>query len=475
MRKPIEGRLAAAVLVISIALPALAAEAPPLFEPRHMLHEGRPEMGTLALEAKPVITKANALLLAAERHGKGVTCARQALNELRWRINSTTDAASARVTLERLKRALTDVASPHGGDANILPQDAEGSYGGCDGEWFLKLGDSGDELLDPRGWRGKLPPRFLDRVATPASLSAYLAKIVVSDPEAEGVDHRKELNVSTGVLSRLVLRGGVSGYFTNPEFKTAFTAFLESWQDPITGFFGEWYLDHGHLIKTSDLSVTFHMARYTKGRIGHWPELIDTLLAIKDRPYPQGWLDSDGMTNHNNYDVAELFSLGWSHMREDQRAATRIEIRRMLDWALNHSIRADGEITPTAAAEPLGDMYYFAAAFLDTIGYFDERKRFWTDEDFPQAERLRMALEAKVRLMAADAPFTGATLSRLTAPEAHENVTLAPVPGTLARLSATVVLPISGKMDAHPSAVSHDSADLRVGGMDRVRAEEPFP
>ncbi|MBV9567944.1 MAG: hypothetical protein JO172_07385, partial [Hyphomicrobiales bacterium] len=172
MRKPTDGRLVAAALLISIAMPALAAEAPPLFEPRHFLHEGRPEMGAFALEAKLVITKANASLLAAERHGKGVTCARQALNELRWRINSTSDTASARVALERLKRALDDVASPHGGDVNILPQDAEGSYGPCDDEWFLKLGDSGDELLDPRGWRGRLSPRFLDRVATPAAFIA---------------------------------------------------------------------------------------------------------------------------------------------------------------------------------------------------------------------------------------------------------------------------------------------------------------
>ncbi|MBV9053905.1 MAG: hypothetical protein JO196_16010 [Hyphomicrobiales bacterium] len=475
MRKPIVGRLLAAALLVFTATPVLAGEAPPLYETRHILHDNHPEMRAFAREAKPVIARANALLLAAERHGKGVPCARQALNELRWRINSTSDTGNARATLERLKHSLLDVASPHGGDANVLPQDEEGSYGKCDGEWFLKLGDSGDELLDPHGWRGTLPPRFLDRVATPSSFSAYLAKIVVSDPEAEGVDRRKELNVSTGVLSRLVLRGGIDGYFVDPEFKDEFTAFLESWQDPKTGFFGEWYLDHGRLIKTSDLSVTFHMARYTKGKIGHWPELIDTLLAIKDRPYPQGWLDSDGMTNHNNYDVAELFSLGWPHMREDQRAAARIEIRRMLDWALGHSIGRDGEIAPTAAAEPLGDMYYFAAAFLDTIGYFDKRKRFWTDEDFPQAEPLRMVLEAKVRLMAPDAPFTGASLARLAPPNAHENVTWAPIPSALTRLSETARMPISQRTDAHPSSVLHDNTELHVSGADHLRAEEPFP
>jgi hypothetical protein len=475
LRKRLEGRLLAAAILICITAPAIAAELPPFFEPRRILHESHPEIAAFAAQARPVIGKANSVLLTAERRGRGVTCARQTLNELRWRINSTTDVAAARATLERLKGALLDAVSPHGGDANVLPQDAEGSYGPCDGEWFLKLGDSGDQLLDPGGWRGKLPPRFLGRVATPASLVAYLDRIVLSDPEQEGVDRRKELNAATGVLSRLVLRGGVAGYFAKPEFRTALSAFLELWQDPETGFFGEWYRDHGRLIKTSDLSVTFHMARYTKGRIGHWPELIDTLLAIKDRPYPQGWLDSDGMTNHNDYDVAELFSLGWPHMREDQRQAARAEIRRMLDWSLAHSIGADGEIAPTAAAEPLGDMYYFAAAFLDTIGYFDKRKRFWTDEDFPGAEPLRTALEAKVRLIASDAPFAEATLARLAPPDAHENVTHAAASGALGRLSAARPLLISGAMDAHPSAAPHDGVDLRLSGTDVSHVEEPFP
>jgi hypothetical protein len=38
------------------------------------------------------------------------------------------------------------------------------------------------------------------------------------------------------------------------------------------------------------------------------------------------------------------------------------------------------------------DSYYFAASFLDTIGYFDRRKRFWTDCEFPEAEALRQGM-----------------------------------------------------------------------------------
>ncbi|MFI5014326.1 MAG: hypothetical protein ACHQAY_18470 [Hyphomicrobiales bacterium] len=471
-RKRIGGQLLAAAIFLSIVVPASAAGAPPLFEARRVLRESHPEMAALAKEARPAIAEANSALFAAEQRGRGVSCARQTLTELRWRINATIDEAAARENLARLKAALADIASAHGHDANVLPQDADGSYGACDREWFLKLGDSGDELLDPRGWHGKIPPRFLDRVNTTASLIAYLETVILSDPAKDGIDRRKELNTSTGVLARVVLRGGVGGYLAEPEFRTAFRAFLDLWQDPSTGFFGEWYMDHGRLIKTADLSVTFHMARYSKGRIGHWPELIDTLLAIKDRPYPQGWLDSDGMTNHNNYDVAELFSLGWPYMREDQRVAARAEITRMLDWALTHSIGQDGEIARTSASEPLGDMYYFAAAFLDTIGYFDKRKRFWTDEDFAEAEPLRQALEAQARLIATDAPFAQSTLARLVPAAPREDAAAAP--SAVTRLRAARPLLMSGWMDTRPMA-AHDGAWRRPVGMDVSHREASTP
>jgi hypothetical protein len=455
-------RLIAASLLIALAAPALATEAPPLYQARRVLRQNHPEMAEFAKQARLVIARAGKLLLAAERERRGVGCARQALVELRWRINSTVDVAAARDNLGRLEAALRETAPSRNHDSNILPQEADGNYGACNREWFLKLDDSGDELLDSSGWHGSIPPRFLERVNTPSSLVTYLGSIITSDPVREGIDRRKELNFATAVLARVVLRGGVSGYLAAPEFKKAFLAFLDLWQDPTTGFFGEWYMDHGRLIKTADLSVTFHMARYTKGKIGHWPELIDTLLAIKDRPYPQGWLDDDGMTNHNNYDIAELFRLGWPHIREDQKQAARAEISRMLDWALTHSIGKDGEIAETEAAEPLGDMYYFASAFLDSIGYFDKRKRFWTDADFPESEALRKALEAKARLIASDAPFAQATLGRLAPPRDNVISTRNKEPPT--HLLTGRPNPMFSLMDARPLLV-HEGLERAADGL----------
>ena len=154
--------------------------------------------------------------------------------------------------------------------------------------------------------------------------------------------------------------------------------FIAEWQDPITGFFGADYLIGGRRLRTVDLSLTFHMARYLEGGIGYWPQLIDTLLSIRDCRYPNGWLDEIGMTNHNNYDVAILFQLGWPHMRPDQRRRAEEELTRLLDWCLTAAIGLDGEIVARAVAETLPESYYFTIAFLDTVGYFDRAKRFWT-------------------------------------------------------------------------------------------------
>ena len=155
------------------------------------------------------------------------------------------------------------------------------------------------------------------------------------------------------------------------------------------------------------------MARYLEGGIGYWPQLIDTLLSIRDRRYPNGWLDEIGMTNHNNYDVAVLFQLGWPHMRADQRRRAEEEITRLLDWCLTAAISLDGEIVARAIGESLPESYYFTIAFLDTVGYFDRAKRFWTELDFPEAPALRSRLENRLSMLPARDPMTRMARARL--------------------------------------------------------------
>ena len=51
--------------------------------------------------------------------------------------------------------------------------------------------------------------------------------------------------------------------------------------------------------------------------------------------YPQGWLDrGTAMTDHNNYDVIELFYRGWIHMLPRQCQVASAAVNEMTNWCL---------------------------------------------------------------------------------------------------------------------------------------------
>ena len=363
-------------------------------------------MADLYRAVLPDIRPIEAGLDRDETLGRDTSCLRQALRELRWRLEYTADTAGVRTNLERIRR-LTALPAP----PCATSPDEEGSYGACTEVWFLKLDASVDRLLVP-DFDGT-PPRFLDRINDPERLERYLNSLLVSRLLEEGVDHRKELNFATADLVRLILWRRPANYRWDPRLEAVIRRFVADWQDPATGFFGATYEIGGQRFRTTDLSLTFHMARYLEGRIGYWPELIDTLIAIRDERYPNGWLDDDGLTNHNNYDVATLLQLGWPQMRQDQQQHVRAELDRLLGWCLATAIASDGTVVARAKSESLSEGYYFTIAFLDTVGYFDPAKRFWTEREFPEAPALRSRLERHVRRLHRADPMARMALERL--------------------------------------------------------------
>ena len=383
--------------------------APPGWTPQYAIARCFPGVVDLYRALQPEIRLIEARLEHDEARGLDTSCLRQAVRELRWRLEYTADIEGVRGTLDRI-RTLSARPAPRGA---AIP-DEDGSYGAGTEVWFLKLDASVDRLL-ASDFAGP-PPHFLDRINDPGRLEQYLNSLLVSRLLEEGVDHRKELNFATANLVRLILWRRPANYRWDPRLERVVRRFVADWQDPATGFFGATYEIGTQRFRTTDLSLTFHMARYLEGRIGYWPQLIDTLLEIRDERYPNGWLNEDGMSNHNNYDVATLFQLGWSDMHADQRQRARSELDRLLDWCLKTAIAPDGRIVARAKGESLAEGYYFAIAFLDTVGYFDEAKRFWTDRAFPGMPALRARLERHVLGLHRGDPMARMALARLSSP-----------------------------------------------------------
>jgi hypothetical protein len=391
------------------AKPGIAVPAPVGWSAQAALASYFPKTVELRRAIEPEIRALGVRLDCEEAQGRDASCLRQILRELRWRLEYTADEDGIGRSLERL-RALA--ASPL--QQGAVSRDEDGSYGDCTDVWFLKLDEAVDHFLAADFDDHGEPPCFLDRINDPARLKCYLESLLVSRPAEDGVDRRKELNFATADLFRLILWRRPPNYPWDPRLETVIRDFVAEWQDPVTGFFGAVYLIDGRRLRTVDLSLTFHMARYLGGGIGYWPELIDTLLAIRDDRYPYGWLDEHGPSNHNNYDVAVLLQLGWPKMRPDQRPRAAQELDRLTDWCLGTAIAADGTIRARAASESLPESYYFAIAFLDTVGFFDREKRFWTDRAFPAAPAVREQFERQLSGLPQGNPMVRMARERLS-------------------------------------------------------------
>jgi hypothetical protein len=325
--------------------------------------------------AKDAMTDAEKLLSNREWEGNDTSYARAALYELDYWVSCTADIDAANAAFARLQTVLACPDPP-----SALTQDTEGSFGPGTNVWFLKLDRSTDQIL-AREWPWPRKPMFLERINDPVRMVTYLQDLCWSDIARCGRDNRKELNLAISVIARLVIKGGQAGYLSGLGFYTAFERFVLDWQDPETGFFGVTYItdDNGNQIRTKDLSLTFHMVRYVPHLVRWWPKLIDTLLAMKSGRYPQGWLNGGTMmSDHNNYDVVELFYRGWLQMVPQQRQAASTAVDEMVHWCLVDSVKEDGSLVSPDLSDPISDSFYYAAAFLDTIGYFDKTKRFWT-------------------------------------------------------------------------------------------------
>ncbi len=333
-------------------------------------------------------------LRAQEAAGQKTACAHQILSETMWMLSSTADFKRIDHRLHDLEDSLAHPDREAVADEQD-PQD--GSWGACSTEWFFKVNATFDHLDTKSSQKLKFEPRFLDRINSPDALTNYFLSMAVSDIPRTGVDHRRELNESLSNLMRFILRDRPAGYAWHHALKdTLLNLILHRLRNQETGYWGESYFRDGRLEFVDDLSITFHVISYLHGDVPDLPKVIDHTLAVKNLEYPIGWLEDAHYVNHHNMDVITLFKLGWPHASDPQKTAMAAEIQRMLRWCLSESIQPDGSFKRSEAdgADSLEETTAWGVAFLDRIGYFNPSKRFWTNQEFPEADDIRQQIIA---------------------------------------------------------------------------------
>jgi hypothetical protein len=247
-----------------------------------------------------------------------------------------------------------------------------------------------------------LPPKYALKLApeihSGEDAIAFLANLLISNIARDGIDHRSELASLTTDSGQFSLKDYWQGYLEDnveglvrdrdpggaAKVRADFRRFLDAWQDPDSGYWGEWYQVDKKLYRTADLSITFHFISYLQGDVQYWPQIIETTFKIEDEPYPYGWRYGASSNNHNNYDVVKIFRYAWPHMTDEQRQRARAALQRMLNWALTKSLQPDGSFaTDENFFSSVASDYYFGISFFDEVGYWRAKKRFWTDQTFP--------------------------------------------------------------------------------------------
>jgi hypothetical protein len=331
--------------------------------------------------------------------GRATPCSRQIFLEARSLVYYSAHSDEIERRLADLREMLGRPSDPPDAREQI---EADGSYDHCSHAWFLKL-DSTIEEVEDRGERGekpKYPLKLLDRINTPEKLKSYLDSLLVSDVAKTGLDNRYELNIALTSIERFIVGHVGQIYPFAPGMKEALFAYEDNvLQNPETGFFGAQYrLADGTIRKTADLSVTFHIVSYRRDTIQRVPQMMRTLIAMKDQEYPFGWREEGEMSNHHNYDVARLFRVGWPQMDKAQRELARTEMRNMMDFCLKETMNPDGSFK-MMDEDTVGSSFLFPISLLNELGYFRPSLRFWTWESFPDAINVADRVQNRIKAM----------------------------------------------------------------------------
>lgn len=357
----------------------------------------RQRLDLLNPELRPLVQEINRRQAA----GEDMHYSMHIYREVRWRLNFTPDVAGTRAEIDQLRRSLGETDQQQLAGA----QQSDGSWGMGIDAWYLRLYYSVENVKachpPPR-----YPLAFLDRINSPQKLDSQLDADLYDNFTRTGVFNREETDETFSAIARLLFASTpTSCYAFDPELRNATIAFVQRWQNPATGCWGQWLLDRkGRIWKMDDMAMTFHVVSDLHGSVEHKDLIARRLLQLDRVNFPAGILFDGHFENHLNWDAVKIFRMAWPTLNEETRGQVRTEIARMLHWCLTKSYQSDGSFMVSDLDDTPGDAFRYGIWFLQESGYFQRKDRFWTDQDFPDADQVRRRIEDRLQKIGLNDP-----------------------------------------------------------------------
>ena len=345
-------------------------------------------------ELRPLIRELNRRQAA----GENMQYSMHIYREIRWRLNFTPDVAATRARIEDLRQSLNQ---PDKQAQAAQQQTDDGSWGmGIDPNvWYLRLYYTVEDGLT-RNKQPQYPLRFLDRINSPEKLDTQLDSALYDDFTRSGEFKREELDETASAIMRLLYGHKLTGYAFDPRLADAMRDYINKWQNPETGCWGQWVVDrYGRVWKMDDTGITFHVISDLHGQVQHLDRIAGRLIELEKLDFPVGPRMSGIYENHLNWDLVIIFRYAWPSLDEPTRVRVRDEIQRMLDWCLSQSLQADGSFKTSEIDDTLGDAQMYGALFLRDAGYFDPARCFWAGNSFPGSDAVRERIKARLETM----------------------------------------------------------------------------
>ena len=341
---------------------------------------------------RPLIKQMN----HAQANGENMQYSMNIYREIRWLLNFTPDLNRAWTAVNAFRTSLSQPERQR----QAAEQQPDGSWALGISSWYLKLyysveSDSIQECVSPP----RYPLQFLDRMNSPEKLTAELDSALYDDFTKTGTFHRERLDETFSAIARLLFKSKpISCYVFYPGLAEALRTFVNRWQNPVTGCWGQWLVDRqGRIWKMDDMAMTFHVVSDLKGQVQHLDQIANRLLQLYNLEFPTGLRFNGRYENHLNTDAVLILHYAWPTLDTATRERASRQISQMLQWCLTESLQPDGSFKVSGLDDTTSDAQWYGVWFLDETGYFSKQKRFWIEQDFPDAQTVRARITAKLK------------------------------------------------------------------------------